>query len=134
MRLRRRAEPREETWQGRLYVKLLVLLLAIAYAVVFVIENHRDTPVHFVFHTTKVSLIWVILLSLAIGVLWGVLISQLYRRRRRQERGEPAEAVDDLGGRDEAEREPGRAESAAGADGEEIGAPDEGDADRLGTD
>src|SRR5262249_32604565 len=102
MRLGRRREPREETWQTRLYLKLLVLLLAIAYAIAFVIENNRQTEVKFVFHTTHVSLVWLILLALAIGLVTGVLLSQLYRRRRRQERSEPADAVDDLGGTDEA--------------------------------
>src|SRR5919197_6763455 len=102
MKLRRRRAPREETWQARLYLKLLVLLAAVAYAAAFVIENHRETEVHFVFNTTRVSLIWVILLSLAIGVLGGVLLSQLYRRRRRHEAGEPADALADLGDGDEA--------------------------------
>ena len=106
MKLRRRREPRDETWQARLYLKLLVLLAAVAYAAAFVIENHRQTEVHFVFHTTRVSLIWVILLSLAIGVLGGVLLSQLYRRRRRHEVGQAPDALADLGDRDEAEREP----------------------------
>ncbi len=109
MKLPRR-QRREETWQVGLYLKLLVLLAAIAYAAAFAIENHRDTPVHFVFHTTTVSLIWVILLSLAIGVLGGVLLSQLYRRRRRHEVGEPTDAVSDLGGGDEAVGEPEGAE------------------------
>jgi uncharacterized integral membrane protein len=134
MKLRRRREAREETWQTGLYLKLLVLLLVIAYAVAFVIENHRDIPVHFVFHTTKVSLIWVILLSLAIGVLGGVLISQLYRRRRRKERGEPAEAVGDLVGGNEAKGEPEGTPSSARAGEEEVRALDEGDADRLRSD
>jgi uncharacterized integral membrane protein len=104
MKLRRRE--REGTWQAGLYLKLLVLLAAIAYAAAFVIENHHQTEVHFVFHTTRVSLIWVILLSLAIGVLGGVLLSQLYRRRRRHELREPANAVSDLGDGDEAVGEP----------------------------
>ena len=56
MKLRRRE--REGTWQAGLYLKLVVLLAVIAYAVAFVIENHRETEVHFVFHTTRVSLIW----------------------------------------------------------------------------
>jgi uncharacterized integral membrane protein len=109
MKLRRRRR-REETWQARLYLKLVVLLLAIAYAAAFVIENHRDTKVHFVFHTTRVSLIWLILLSLAIGVLGGVLLSQLYRRRRRHELGQAPDAVSDLGDGDEAV---GQAESVS---------------------
>jgi uncharacterized integral membrane protein len=113
MRLRRRREPRDETWQTLLYLKLLLLLAAIAYAAGFVVENHRHTEVHFVFHTTRISLIWVILLSNAIGVLGGVLISQLYRRRRRHEVGQAPDTLADLGDRDEAEREPeGAAPSA----------------------
>lgn len=134
MKLRRRREPHEETWQARLYLKLLVLLAAIAYAAAFVIENHHDTKVHFVFHTTTVSLIWVILLSLAIGVLGGVLISQLYRRRRRKELRESAEPVDDLGGRDVAEGETDGVPAAARAGDEEVGALDEGDTGGLGSD
>src|SRR5262249_32814311 len=106
MNLRRRRKPREETWQALLYLKLLVLLAAMAYAAAFVIENHRETEVHFVFHTTRVSLIWLILLAIAIGVLGGVLISQLYRRRRRHELGQATDTVADLGDRDEAEGEP----------------------------
>jgi uncharacterized integral membrane protein len=134
MKLRRRRERREETWQARLYLKLVVLAAAIAYAAAFVIENHHDTQVHFVFHTTRVSLIWVILLSLAIGVLGGVLISQLYRRRRRHEFRESAESVDDLGGRDEAEGESDGVPPASRAGEEEVGALDEGDAGSLGAD
>ena len=113
MRIGRRRKPREETWQVLLYLKLVLLLLAVTYAVAFVIENHKETTVHFVFKTTRVSLIWLILLSLAIGMLGGVLLSQLYRRQRRYERHEPADAVPDLGDRDEAVGEPEGAPPAA---------------------
>jgi NhaP-type Na+/H+ or K+/H+ antiporter len=34
--------------------------------------------------TTQTSLIWLILLSVALGLLLGVLLSQLYRRSRRR--------------------------------------------------
>jgi len=44
--------------------------------------------VHFVFRTTRVSLIWVILLTLALGAIGGILIAQLDRRRRRKSAGE----------------------------------------------
>jgi uncharacterized integral membrane protein len=102
----RRGQRREGNWQAGLYLKLFLLVAVIAYAVAFVIENHRETEVHFVFRTTTVSLIWLILLSLAIGVVGGVLLSQLYRRRRRHEVGEPADAVSDLGDGNEAVGEP----------------------------
>jgi NhaP-type Na+/H+ or K+/H+ antiporter len=40
--------------------------------------------VSFVFVSTRVSLIWVILLSLAVGIVLGVLASQLHRHRHRR--------------------------------------------------
>jgi hypothetical protein len=39
-----------------------------------------------VLFTAKVSLIWLILLILAIGVIAGALVNQLHRRRGRHER------------------------------------------------
>ena len=73
-----------ETWQPKLWGLLVGLALIVAYVVAFVVENHKQVNVHFVVATARVSLIWVILLSLAIGLLGGLLLSQLYRRRRRR--------------------------------------------------
>ena len=50
----------------------------------FVVLNTHHVSVKFVFATTRVSLIWVILLSLGAGVVLGVLLSQLSRHRRRK--------------------------------------------------
>jgi uncharacterized integral membrane protein len=72
-------------WQPRLYARLLLLLATIAYAIAFVLENRRQVKLHFVFTTSQVSLIWLILLSLGLGLVGGVLLSQLYRRRRRRQ-------------------------------------------------
>ena len=103
LRPRRRARERFEAWQARLYLRLVVLLAAVAYVIAFVLQNHKKTPVHFVFHTAKVSVVWMILLSLAIGLVSGVLLSQLYRRRRsRKELAEAPDTVSDLPPRDEA--------------------------------
>jgi uncharacterized integral membrane protein len=71
-------------WQPRLYVAIVLLALLIAYSIAFVLENDKDISVHFVLATARTSLIWVILLSVALGLLLGVLVSQLYRRRRRR--------------------------------------------------
>jgi uncharacterized integral membrane protein len=71
-------------WQPRLYVRIIVLGLLIAYGIAFVLENNKHVHVHFVLGTAHVSLIWLILLSVALGLLLGVLVSQLYRRRRRR--------------------------------------------------
>ena len=71
-------------WQPRLYLRLAILGLLLAYGIAFVLENNKHVHVHFVIGTAHVSLIWLILLSVALGLLLGVLVSQLYRRSRRR--------------------------------------------------
>ena len=97
---RRRKDRRPlEEWQPRRWAILIGLAVLLAYAIAFVVENSKRVSVHFVLATAHVSLIWVMLLCLAIGVLGGVLLSQLHRRRRRrgQQRGQPGDAGLDLG-------------------------------------
>jgi uncharacterized membrane protein YciS (DUF1049 family) len=100
-------EDRPSTWQPWLYVKIGLLIFAIAWAIAFVAENSQQINVHFVFATANVHVVWMILLLLAVGLLGGVLISQLYRHRRRaklaQKARKPRDAHVDVGGRDEAE-------------------------------
>jgi uncharacterized integral membrane protein len=89
MRLPRRKGLDPETreiFQPRLWLIVLGLALLAAYVVAFVAENHKSVRVHFVFYTAHTSVIWLILLSLAIGVIGGVLLSQLERRRGRHKR------------------------------------------------
>ena len=88
MRFRRRpsinTEELQENWQPKLYVRLIALILLAAYAVAFVLENKKSVHLHFVLVTANVSLVWLILLSLAVGFVVGILLSQLERRRRRR--------------------------------------------------
>ena len=79
-------EELRESFQPLVWVRLVALSLLVAYVVAFVLENAKTVHVHFVVTTTSVSLIWVILLSLAIGLLSGIVGSQLYRHRRRARR------------------------------------------------
>jgi uncharacterized integral membrane protein len=83
--LEERPEKFGRQWQPRLYAAIVLLALLIAYSIAFVLENDKQVSVHFVLATTRTSLIWVILLSVALGVLLGVLVSQLHRRRRRRQ-------------------------------------------------
>jgi uncharacterized integral membrane protein len=76
-------EDRPSTFQPWLYVKIGLLLIVIAYAIAFVAKNTRQIKIDFVFTDANVRVIWTILLLLAIGVVSGILISQLYRHRRR---------------------------------------------------
>jgi uncharacterized integral membrane protein len=78
----------EEQWQPKVYARLIVLAIVIAYAIAFILENGKHVSVHFVLGTTRVSLIWVVLLALALGAIGGILLSQLERRRRRRGAGE----------------------------------------------
>ncbi len=76
-------EDRASTWQPWLYAKLALLLIVIAWAIAFVVKNTRQIKIDFVFTDANVRVIWTILLLLAVGLLSGVLLSQLYRHRRR---------------------------------------------------
>jgi len=76
-------EDHPSTFQPWLYVKIGLLLIAIAYAIAFVVKNTRQVKIDFVFTDANVRVIWTILLLLAIGMVSGMLISQLYRHRRR---------------------------------------------------
>ena len=99
--LRRRDRAAHESSQAKLYARLIILALLVAYAIAFVLENGKHVPVRFVFTKTQVSLVWLILLCFAIGLVVGVLAVQLDRRRSRRRRGEqadePSDAVVDLG-------------------------------------
>ena len=104
-------QPQEEedgpsTWQPLLYTKIAVLLVVIGYSVAFVVQNTDQIRIDFVFATTKVRLIWTMLLLLAIGLIGGILLSQLYRHRRRsqlaQKSGKSRHSRPDVRGRDKA--------------------------------
>jgi uncharacterized integral membrane protein len=76
-----------ETFQPRLWFIVAGLALIVAYMVAFVAENNKNVTVRFVFLSAHTSVIWVILLSLAIGLVGGLLLSQLERRRGRKQVG-----------------------------------------------
>jgi uncharacterized integral membrane protein len=79
--------PRDEfdrSWQPRLWITLGLLILIGAYLIAFVVGNDKEASVDFVFGEARTSLIWVILLSLLAGLLGGVLLAQLARRRQRK--------------------------------------------------
>jgi uncharacterized integral membrane protein len=81
MRLPFRSGKSDDQYQLRLWLVLGGLGLLVAYVLYFVAANDEEVAVEFLFFDARTSLIWVILLSLAIGLVAGVLLSQLYRRR-----------------------------------------------------
>ncbi len=81
--LRERAAP----WQPKLWLGLIGLAAVVAYLVAFVVLNDDEVRLDFVFFSAETGLIWLLLLGFAAGVLAGVLLSQLYRRRGRHSGG-----------------------------------------------
>ena len=72
----------ERHWQPRLWVSLGLLILIAGYLIAFIAGNDEEASVNFIFGEATTSLIWVILLSLLAGLIAGVLLSQLHRRRQ----------------------------------------------------
>jgi uncharacterized integral membrane protein len=77
----RRDEGRNE---ARSWIIVVILALALAWLIAFVVENRHGVPVHWVFATSKSSLIWVIFVTLLLGVIVGELARRLGRSRRRR--------------------------------------------------
>ena len=84
-----------EHHQRRFYAQLIALALLVAYAVAFILQNSTSVRIGFVFAHARVSLIWLILLSIAVGLLAGLLLPRLERRwsRRTRKRAQPGDAV-----------------------------------------
>jgi uncharacterized integral membrane protein len=82
MRLFRKPGGPVEEWQPRLYAILIALVLIVVWLIAFIVKNDDKVQLDFVLLDAHVSLIWLIILLLALGFLGGVLTSQLYRRRR----------------------------------------------------
>ena len=57
------------------------VILVASLALVFIVENSQRVSVSFVFFSADISLIWVIILSAAVGAVAGVLGGRMIRRR-----------------------------------------------------
>ena len=71
------ATAREIPWKLVAWVALAV------YAVVFLLLNDERTDVSFVFFTVRTRLIWLILLSMALGAALAMVLPRWWRSRRR---------------------------------------------------
>jgi uncharacterized integral membrane protein len=66
------------------WLQFTAIGLVALYAILFIVLNTHRAKVSFVFASAKISVIWVILLSLAVGFVLGVLVTRLHRRRKRR--------------------------------------------------
>src|SRR5439155_16152861 len=81
----RELEPHPEPAPARalkLYAKILALLFVIGYSVAFILGNDKSISIDFVFATGRVSLIWSLLLLLAVGVAGRAPLPPVYLHRR----------------------------------------------------
>jgi uncharacterized integral membrane protein len=72
------------SFQPGLWIRLVPLGVVGVYLILFIAFNTRMAKVDFVLGSTRVSTIFVILLPLGIGIVLGVLLSQLYRHGKRR--------------------------------------------------
>jgi uncharacterized integral membrane protein len=70
------AAPREIPWKLVLWVGIAV------YTLVFLLLNDERTDVSFVFFTLRTRLIWLILLSMALGAALALVAPRWWRSRR----------------------------------------------------
>jgi uncharacterized integral membrane protein len=93
MRLFRGSSRGLDEFQPRLWLIIVGLSAMVLYLLAFIVMNDKQIEIEFVFFTATLSLIWAMVLMVGLGVLGGVLLSQLYRRRRGDERGEPPDGL-----------------------------------------
>jgi len=93
MRRRRRRSARRTTAQSRAggvsWKAILIGALAI-YAVLLIIFNSKRVSVHLVFTAERTRVIWLVLLSVALGALIAWLVPRIQRRRKRRTEAEAA--------------------------------------------
>jgi uncharacterized integral membrane protein len=93
MRLFRGSGRGLDEFQPRLWLIIVGLSAMVLYLLAFIVMNDKQIEIEFVFFTATLSLIWAMVLMVGLGVLGGVLLSQLYRRRRGHEPGEPPDRL-----------------------------------------
>lgn len=69
-----------------LYARAFVLVGSVVVLVALVLDNTRQVEIGWVFGSTSMSLVWIIILSAALGWLAGITTSVILRRRTRRPR------------------------------------------------
>jgi uncharacterized integral membrane protein len=63
--------------------KLAVWAVIALYALLLLLLNNRQVPVRFLFFTVTTNLVWLILLSMALGAALAVIVPRWRRSRKR---------------------------------------------------
>jgi uncharacterized integral membrane protein len=65
-------------------VAVVVLALALAWLIAFIVSNTEHVKVSFVFGDVSVSLVWVMLICAVLGALVALALLRVLRRRRQR--------------------------------------------------
>ena len=74
--------------EGGIRWRLVIWIVLAVYAVVFLLMNSERQDVSFVFFTVRTRLIWLILLSMALGALLAIVGPRWWGRRRGRDAGD----------------------------------------------
>ena len=69
-----------------LYVAVCIVIAAIVYLILLIVENSKRVEVDYVFGKSETRLIWLIVVTALIGWFWGLATAYLIRRRTRRQR------------------------------------------------
>jgi uncharacterized integral membrane protein len=69
---------------NREIVRIVVALVGLALLIAFVLDNSQTVKVGFVFFSTRISLIWVLLIAALLGALVDRLVILLGQRRKKR--------------------------------------------------
>jgi uncharacterized integral membrane protein len=72
----------EEAWQPQLWSKIILLIVVVGYGIALIVANSGKVDISFLFYSIKTSAIVLILVCFAVGLISGVLISQVHRHRK----------------------------------------------------
>jgi uncharacterized integral membrane protein len=64
--------------------KLVLWVVVALYALLLLLLNNRQVPVRFLFFTVNTNLVWLILLSMALGAALAVIVPRWRRSRKPQ--------------------------------------------------
>ncbi len=76
--------PPRKKRENRELVRIVVAVVALVLLIAFVLDNSSTVKVGFVFFSTRISLIWVLLIAAFLGALVDRLIILLGQRRKKK--------------------------------------------------
>jgi uncharacterized integral membrane protein len=73
--------------ENREIVRIVVAVVGLVLLIAFVLDNSQNVKVGFVFFSTRISLIWVLLIAAVLGALVDRLVILVGQRRKKAAKG-----------------------------------------------